>query len=98
MAKIQKDHFPPNCFDVISFSDMVARSGATDSIITLTLDVSSETGTHTGGGDPTIPGWILEQLQTHSSRKWTADRIRFEVGNEVYDPRQGEDANNSEKH
>lgn len=66
---------PPGVFGVARADAMARAVGAE---LVLTLDVS------TAGPDPSIPALVAAQLPVDRVRG-----TRFELGNEVYDPRQG---------
>ena len=73
--------FPPHSFGAAAF-DAVLKSGLTTNPKTmLTLDVST-VGPAGGGVDTTVPAKVVAALGTERA-------TRFEIGNEVYDPRQG---------
>ena len=65
--------FPAHAFGVRNFDAMAARAGAAT---VLTLDVS------TAVSDTSLPSLI-------ASRVGKGRATKFEIGNEVYDPRQG---------
>ena len=67
------DAFPPGSLGVDRFDAMVARANASN---ILTLDVS------TTPPDPSVPATVVATLGPQRAS-------RFEIGNEVYDPRQG---------
>jgi hypothetical protein len=71
------DHFPEHSFDVVHFNQIVGSSE-----VVLTLDVSTSSP---AGPDPSIPALVARQLSPYRA----PSSLRFEIGNEVYDPRQG---------
>lgn len=73
IAQVQAQAFPPGAFGVKRFDEMLQRAGARN---ILSLDVS------TAGPDASIPRKVVQQLGRERAN-------RFEIGNEVYDPRQG---------
>ena len=66
--------FQPHAFGAERFDAMLLRSGGAANVFT--LDVS------TAGPDPAVPSAVIKKLGL-------ARASRFEIGNEVYDPRQG---------
>lgn len=72
---VMRAGFAPHAFGVQAFDSMVRAAGAE---AVFTLDVSSP-GT---SGDVGIPQLVAERLDRPGG-------LRFEIGNEVYDPRQG---------
>ena len=75
IAAVERAGFPPGVFGVRHFDEMLRRSGGAANI--LMLDVC------TAGPDPSVPARVIRQLGG------LVRAPRFEIGNEVYDPRQG---------
>lgn len=78
IANLSAKFFPPHAFGFAKFDKMLVQAsphGNTASNI-LTLDVS------TAGPDASVPAMVVEALGLSRANK-------FEIGNEVYDPRQG---------